>query len=657
MSGQGPAADASGNIYFSTGNGTVDSVANRAMSFLKLSGVDLSILSWFTPYNYAYLNGGDWDLGAGGLMLIPGTTLAISGGKSSSIVPATLYVVNRDNMGGLSSSTSADTNIVQSIPVTPTGLGVNHIHGSPVWWDAPNGSFTYIWGESDRLQQFRYNSVSGTFIVPAAAKSPTPAWVNGMTGGMLAVSANGTNAGTGILWASHQFTGDANQAVRPGILHAYDAQNVANELWNSEQYSARDSVGKYAKFVPPTVANSKVYLATFSGRLNVYGLLPASAPLIYQQPQSTTRFTGEAATFTVASGGSQPLSYTWRFNGTNVISGATGASLTFNSVQYSNAGNYSCTISNSLGVTNTAIAVLTVLTAPTISYVQAVSADNPIAYWRLNETNGTIAHDYVGGHDGQYFAATLGQSGYNTNDTDTAVRFGLLASTDSYVGNIQGIDFSAFLNNATFSVEAWVNGGLQSGDVGIVTFGYGSGGEQFNLDTGNGSSRFRFGVRDAINISHNAGATIAPNNTWQHLVGVCDEPSGFVRLYVNGVLNGSAAISGGVQMGTSPISIGSRQANFRTTYNLNFVGTIDEVAIYNYALSAGQILNHYRTGTNPVVTLNIAATPPGVTLTWAPGTLQSATSVSGPYNDVPGATSPYFTIPAAAQQFYRVKVR
>ena len=60
-----------------------------------------------------------------------------------------------------------------------------------------------------------------------------------MTGGMLAISANGTNAGTGILWASHQFTGDANQAVRPGILHAYDAQNVTNELWNSEQNSAR----------------------------------------------------------------------------------------------------------------------------------------------------------------------------------------------------------------------------------------------------------------------------------------------------------------------------------------------------------------------------------------------------------------------------------
>src|SRR5205807_5744191 len=122
---QGPAADASGNIFVSTGNGTVgvtgnaSDPANRGMSFLKLNGATLSLMSWFTPGNYTYLNNGDYDLGAGGLLLIPGTTLAIGGGKSSSTVPASLYVVNRDNMGGLSATTN-DTNIVQSIPVTPT---------------------------------------------------------------------------------------------------------------------------------------------------------------------------------------------------------------------------------------------------------------------------------------------------------------------------------------------------------------------------------------------------------------------------------------------------------------------------------------------------------------------------------------------------------
>ena len=80
----------------------------------------------------------------------------------------------------------------------------------------------------------------------------------GQPGGLLALSANGTNAGTGIIWASHQLSGDANQSTRPGIVHAYDAQNVGTELWNSQQNSARDSVGNFAKFVPPTVANGKL---------------------------------------------------------------------------------------------------------------------------------------------------------------------------------------------------------------------------------------------------------------------------------------------------------------------------------------------------------------------------------------------------------------
>src|SRR6202040_721119 len=90
----------------------------------------------------------------------------------------------------------------------------------------------------------------------------------------LALSADGTNAGSGIVWASRQLDGSANQAVRRGILHAFNAQNVTNELWNSEQISARDSVGNFAKFVPPTEANGKISLAAFTTRLNVYGLLP-----------------------------------------------------------------------------------------------------------------------------------------------------------------------------------------------------------------------------------------------------------------------------------------------------------------------------------------------------------------------------------------------
>ena len=273
MSGQGLSADASGNLYLSTGNGSVGikgnarDLTNRGESFLKLtrSGTNLNVTSWFTPQNYSYLETGDIDLGSAGVLLIPNTTLAFSGGKQG-----VLYLVNRDNMGGLSFS-SADTNVVQYF--TNNMTGAHQVMGAPVWWDGPNGSCAYVWvSNSDFLRQYKFDPVKGKFQLPGLrSQTAAPA---GTPGGILSLSANGTNAGTGIVWASHQLGGSANQSVRPGILRAFDAQNVTNELWNSEQLTNRDSVGNFAKFVPPTVANGKVYLATFSSRLNVYGLLP-----------------------------------------------------------------------------------------------------------------------------------------------------------------------------------------------------------------------------------------------------------------------------------------------------------------------------------------------------------------------------------------------
>jgi hypothetical protein len=271
MSGQGPAADSQGNLYLSTGNGNVGTAGNpgdttnRSDSFVKLTraGNHMDVTSWFTPYDWQKLEMYDEDLGSAGVVLIPGTTLALGGGKEGII-----YLVNRDNMGGLSDSTNADTNVLQSFQLS--GL----IFGSPVWWDGPDGSYLYVFPAVDHLRQYKFDRMTGQFLLPAYAQSPTGAPDNGLPGGTLSVSAKGTNAGSGIVWASHQLTGDANEEVRPGILHAYNAQNVSVELWNSEQLPLRDSVGNFAKFCPPTVANGKVYLATFSNRVNVYGLLP-----------------------------------------------------------------------------------------------------------------------------------------------------------------------------------------------------------------------------------------------------------------------------------------------------------------------------------------------------------------------------------------------
>jgi hypothetical protein len=89
---------------------------------------------------------------------------------------------------------------------------------------------------------------------------------------VLSVSSNGAPNGTGILWASYASSGDAEHVVSPGILGAFDANDVNTELWNSQQNAQRDASGYYAKFASPTIASGHAYLPTFSNRVVVYGL-------------------------------------------------------------------------------------------------------------------------------------------------------------------------------------------------------------------------------------------------------------------------------------------------------------------------------------------------------------------------------------------------
>jgi len=197
-------------------------------------------------------------------LLIPGRTLLFSGGKAG-----WLYLVNSTNMGHISGSASADTNIVQTLS------GVGSIHGGAAWWDTATASYAYIWPASgNHLRQLNFSRAAGQFSLPIPFSQSLTTGGSGQPGGILSLSANGTNPTTGIVWASVNTSADANQRTVAGTLHAYDARFVAKELWNSDKVASRDALGNFAKFVAPTVANGKVYMATFSNRLNIYGLLP-----------------------------------------------------------------------------------------------------------------------------------------------------------------------------------------------------------------------------------------------------------------------------------------------------------------------------------------------------------------------------------------------
>jgi len=264
-SGNGMAADNQGNLYCVVGNGTVGAnndpanLTNRGESALKLtpSGSSLRVSSFFTPSNYKRLDSFDLDYGSSGAFLIPNSNYYFTGAKDGNI-----YLLNKDKMGGFSTSAN---NVQQNIKLSTGGL-----HCQPSYYKSSTNEWVYVWSEKDHLRAYPFNRVSNLLDVPNVVTSPV-AGPAGWSGALLSVSSNGTAQGTGIVWASYASSGNANQSVCPGILRAFDANDVTKELWNSS-LNTNDYPGNYAKFSSPTIANGHVYLATFSNQVVVYGL-------------------------------------------------------------------------------------------------------------------------------------------------------------------------------------------------------------------------------------------------------------------------------------------------------------------------------------------------------------------------------------------------
>jgi len=264
MAGGGPAADSSGNIYLLTANGvfetTVDgngfpSQGDYGNSFLKIStsGGALAVADYFAMYNEVDESGSDTDLGSGGALLLPdltdssGTTrhLMVGAGKDGN-----LYVVNRDSMGKFNPGNN--NQIWQELG----GVLGGGIWSTPAWF---NGS-VYYGPVGGPLLAF---NVTGAKL--ASTPSSQTAASFGYPGTAPAISANGTS--NAIVWAYE------NAASGAAVLHAYDAANLANELYNSTQApNSRDSIGAGNKFITPTIADGKVFVATTNG-VAVFGLL------------------------------------------------------------------------------------------------------------------------------------------------------------------------------------------------------------------------------------------------------------------------------------------------------------------------------------------------------------------------------------------------
>jgi hypothetical protein len=255
QSGDGPAADAAGNLYVLTGNGTFDANSTTPPqndygdSFVKLSpnGGNLSAADYFAPYNQATLNSLDEDLGSGGPLVLPDqpgpySRLLIGAGKQG-----TIYVLNRDALGGFS---PLGDNILQELPGAITAA-----FDTPAYFNDQ----VYFAGVNDVLKAF---ALAGGVL----STSPTSqsSEMLGYPGATPSISANG--AANGMVWIVED--------SGPAILRAYSAGNLATELYDSNRAGARDQLGLAVKFAVPMIANGKVFVGTQSG-LTVFGLLPA----------------------------------------------------------------------------------------------------------------------------------------------------------------------------------------------------------------------------------------------------------------------------------------------------------------------------------------------------------------------------------------------
>ncbi len=273
MVGAGPAADAAGNVYLATANGTFDAASATAPnddygdSMVKLSpSGGLSVSDYFTPSNQSDLENSDLDFGTSGVVLLPDALgsaahphLAVSGDKE-----AKLFLVDRDNMGRY--TPGGPDKIVQSLQINGTGNCITcGLFTTPSVW----GNHLYVGAINDTLKSYSITSAAIS-LQPTSQSAET----YGYPGTNPVISAAGT-AGA-VAWTvdtnANGTTTTGSSAAGPAILRAYDATNLATRLWSSNARAA-DAAGVAVKFVVPTVANGKVYLGC-QAELTVYGLQP-----------------------------------------------------------------------------------------------------------------------------------------------------------------------------------------------------------------------------------------------------------------------------------------------------------------------------------------------------------------------------------------------
>jgi hypothetical protein len=618
----GPAADMNGDIYFETGNGTFDAYnQNYSDTVVKLStAAGLTLADYFTPYNQLTLNLQDLDIGSAGLMLLPDSVgsaahpqLLVAGSKTG-----VFWLLDRNNLGQFNAS--GDTQIVQEISGATKGMWV-----TPAYF---NGTIYYC-AAGDYVKAF---SISNAVIntTPVSVSTGTI----GYPGSSLSVSANGVS--NAIVWGMDT---SANQNG-PVVLHAWNATNLSMELYNSSQNLARDNPGLAVKYTMPTIANGKVYVGT-ANYLTVLGNLS------YLPPPVITPAGGlfsNSVTVSISSSSNTAVIYY----------SVDGSVPTTNSILYT--GHFALTNTATVqavavvpGQPDSPVASANFVNIASLAlspYAAAVVSNGPLAYWPLNETNGTVAYDLVGGHNGTYVGdVSLAKSGVPLIGFGSPSYSALFDGLTAYVDIPEG----PFNITGAMTALAWVNVPVTPSHFSGL-LGHGDSSWRTSVNTSGEPGSADGSAADATSHTSIAGTG------WHMLAytysGV-PSVSGNGCLYIDGVLKASNTVTSiagdslDVWIGGSP--------DYGTARLLS--GSVAHAAVFAKALTAAQLTTIYNARlTVPNVTLNLAPAAAGsLTLTWLQGTLLQSPSVAGPWT-TNTAASPYTVVPTNSQMYFKVLV-
>ena len=387
------------------------------------------------------------------------------------------------------------------------------------------------------------------------------------------------------------------------------------------------------------------------------------APQVTASPASQGLYAGRTLTLNARAVGSAPLTYQWRTNGVALtdggnVSGATTPTLVITNTSAINSGDYDLVVANAAGSATSALATVTVVVPGTAGYESTVIGLNPLAYYRLNETSGTVANEYAGGFAGTYGAGvTLGVPGprkppfLGFESTNVGIQV-ITNLAGSYVTAPFG---TLGLNTVTMTM--WINPvGAMDDYAGLLVSRGGTSGGGFGYTGGqvgytwNGNNANTYNFRSGL---------IPPLNQWSFVALVVSPTNAIVYMYntnaqlsATNVLAHTADVFGTWMIGRDNNSLADDGTRV-------FNGQIDEVAVFTSCLTPAQIQKLYSVGASgPQVTLSYQRSGNNLILTWPQGTLLQAPEAGGTWTPVLGNPVGTYTVtPDQARMFYKVQVQ